>query len=157
MRGRSGSTRQGLASGSFEYIYEVMAKLHDSSLLLKMGMHPDSARTAPFSFTGADQEAIAQSDVVVQAECGSGKSTTLVEAAGWCFDNDKTIYIVQPRCLAARRVAERVAELVGCDVGEAVGFVIGDETKCGHFSKFNFVTPWSSSSSASSNATFKHI
>ena len=44
-----------------------MAKLHDPSLLLKMGMHPDSARTAPFSFTGADQEAIAQSVMTLTA------------------------------------------------------------------------------------------
>ena len=56
-----------MASGNFNYIYEAMAKLHDPSLLLKMGMHPDSSRTAPFSFTDADQQAIAQSVMALTA------------------------------------------------------------------------------------------
>jgi HrpA-like RNA helicase len=85
--------------------------------------------------------AIAHGDVAVQAECGSGKSTTLVKAVGECIDNNKNIYIIQPRCLAAHRVAKRVAELVGCEVGEAVGYATGQETKCGVYTKFKFVTP----------------
>lgn len=98
--------------------------------------------TQPFaSRVNEAKTAIFDNDVAVQAECGSGKSTILLEAVGHCVPKDKNVVIVQPRCIAAHRVADRVADLMGCAIGEDVGYATGDETKCGEYTRFKFVTP----------------
>lgn len=61
-------------------------------------------------------------NVVVHAPTGAGKSTTLPlhllrHAAG-----SRRILLVQPRQVAARAVAARIAELYGCTLGKKVGY-----------------------------------
>ncbi|MEZ6116915.1 MAG: ATP-dependent RNA helicase HrpA [Pirellulaceae bacterium] len=63
--------------------------------------------------------------VVVAGETGSGKSTQLPKLcleAG--FGTSAMIGHTQPRRIAARSVADRVAEELGCSLGQEVGFKI---------------------------------
>jgi HrpA-like RNA helicase len=62
--------------------------------------------------------------VIVTAETGAGKSTQVPQflaAAGY------RVVITQPRRLAARTLAERVAQEVGCPLGDRVGFRTAEE------------------------------
>ncbi|WRT64177.1 uncharacterized protein IL334_001106 [Kwoniella shivajii] len=72
-------------------------------------------------------EAIAEHQVlVVVAETGSGKTTQLPQylyEAGYC-KNGMKVGCTQPRRVAAMSVAARVAEEMGCRLGQEVGYSI---------------------------------
>ncbi|GAA5895508.1 hypothetical protein JCM6882_006273 [Rhodosporidiobolus microsporus] len=72
-------------------------------------------------------EAVANYQVlVIEGETGSGKTTQLPQylyEAGYCKDGKK-IGCTQPRRVAAMSVAARVAEEVGCRLGQEVGYSI---------------------------------
>ncbi len=71
--------------------------------------------------------------VIVTAETGAGKSTQVPQ---YLLRAGYDIVVTQPRILAARSVAERVAYEVGCEFGELVGYRTAnercdsDETRC---------------------------
>ncbi|MFT7579197.1 MAG: ATP-dependent helicase HrpB [Myxococcota bacterium] len=75
--------------------------------------------------------------VVVSAPTGSGKSTcvppTLV-ALG-------RVLVVEPRRVACRALATRVAELQGCAAGTDVGWIVRDERRVAKDASITFVTP----------------
>jgi ATP-dependent RNA helicase DHX8/PRP22 len=52
----------------------------------------------------------------------------------------KAIACTQPRKIAAKSLAERVAEEYGCKVGEDVGYTIGEENKSSSNTKIKFMT-----------------
>lgn len=59
---------------------------------------------------------------IIQAETGAGKSTQvpqMLAEAGY------DVVVTQPRRIAARNLALRVADEVGCQVGEKVGYHMG--------------------------------
>ena len=78
--------------------------------------------------------------VVVTAPPGSGK-TMLVPAA--VLDNlpsPQKVILIQPRRLAARAVARRIAHLRGCRVGEEVGYQVRFDRQAGRDTRLLVVT-----------------
>ena len=79
---------------------------------------------------------------LVKAPTGSGKSTGLpsmlldaVEA-----DLDGKIIVIQPRRIAARMLASRVASLRGATLGEEVGYVVRFDNKSSASSRIIYIT-----------------
>ncbi|XP_008559827.1 ATP-dependent RNA helicase DHX8 [Microplitis demolitor] len=63
--------------------------------------------------------------LIILGETGSGKSTQITQfLADAGFAEKGEICCTQPRRVAARSIAERVAEEFGCHVGEEVGYVM---------------------------------
>jgi ATP-dependent helicase HrpB len=79
--------------------------------------------------------ALATGPVVLSSPTGSGKST---EVPRWC---QGTVLVVEPRRIACRSLASRVAELAGTRLGEGVGYIVRDEHVARADSAIVFVTP----------------
>lgn len=79
--------------------------------------------------------AIERGTVVVTASTGSGKST---EVPRWC---PKPVVVVEPRRVACRALAHRVAELEKTRVSERVGYVVRDEARVRPHTEITFATP----------------
>lgn len=82
-----------------------------------------------------------QNTLLVQAPPGAGKSTILPLALldePWL--NGKKIIVLEPRRLATRSIAYRLAELLGEDVGQTVGYRIRFENRVGSNNKIIVVT-----------------
>jgi len=87
------------------------------------------------------QMAIDNQVIVIQGETGSGKSTQLVQyfaEAG--FAEKGKILCTQPRRVAAKSMAKRVAKECGVKVGEMVGFVVRFEQQVSPSTIIKFVT-----------------
>ncbi len=79
--------------------------------------------------------------VVVQAPTGSGKSTQIPQmlmAHGFLGRGE--VVVLQPRRLAARMLAKRVAEEMRCKLGDEVGYQIRLESRVSERTKIRFVT-----------------
>jgi ATP-dependent helicase HrpB len=81
------------------------------------------------------EQALARGPVVLTSPTGSGKST---EVPRWCSG---PVLVVEPRRLACRSLAARVAELEGSALGEAVGYVVRDEHVAREGTGIVFATP----------------
>ena len=78
---------------------------------------------------------------VLQAEPGAGKTTAVpLRLAEEPWVGDGRIVVLEPRRLAARAAARRMAELVGDDVGGTVGFVTRDERRVSGRTRIEVVT-----------------
>ena len=78
-----------------------------------------------------------QGPVVVSAPTGSGKSTCVppvLTALG-------RVLVIEPRRVACRALAARVAELRGCPAGTDVGWIVRDERRVAADAAITFVTP----------------
>ncbi|NOY91094.1 MAG: DEAD/DEAH box helicase, partial [Deltaproteobacteria bacterium] len=73
--------------------------------------------------------------VVVSAPTGSGKSTRVPT---WCAGK---VLVIEPRRLACRALATRVAELEGARVGGAIGYHVRDDRRWGVDTRIVFATP----------------
>lgn len=80
-------------------------------------------------------DATARGPVVVTSPTGSGKSTQIPR---WC---NGPVLVVEPRRLACRALAARVADLEGCALGDDVGYNVRDEHRAGDKTRILFVTP----------------
>jgi ATP-dependent helicase HrpB len=83
----------------------------------------------------------ANRSLVLIAPTGSGKSTQapqLLHADG--ISGDKRIVVLQPRRVAARSVATRVANEMGVAVGSTVGYQVRFDEKIGADTRIAFVT-----------------
>jgi ATP-dependent helicase HrpB len=82
-----------------------------------------------------------QGRLIVQAPTGSGKSTQVPQMLlHHCLLGGGEVVVLQPRRLAARMLAKRVAEEVGSRLGEIVGYQIRLDSKVSKATRIRFVT-----------------
>lgn len=84
---------------------------------------------------GAFTRESSRGPIVISSPTGSGKST---EVPRWC---DGPVLVVEPRRVACRSLASRVAELEGTALGDAVGYVVRDEHVAHAATRIVFATP----------------
>ena len=80
--------------------------------------------------------------LIVQAPTGSGKSTQIPQMLlnhGLAGEKGEVV-VLQPRRLAARMLAKRVAEEVGTNLGDVVGYQIRLESRVSAKTRIRFVT-----------------
>lgn len=79
--------------------------------------------------------------VVLQAPPGAGKTTRVPLALlGERWLHEKRIVMLEPRRLATRAAAQRMASVIGESVGGTVGFRVRGETRVGRFTRVEVVT-----------------
>jgi len=74
---------------------------------------------------------------IISAETGSGKSTQVCQ---YLYEEGYEVVVTEPRRLAARTVAERVAEETGVKLGEVVGYRTAFEREYSKDTKILFCT-----------------
>ncbi|WP_144791230.1 ATP-dependent helicase HrpB [Kocuria palustris] len=107
--------------------------------LQRLGAHLPFAEAVPRL-----QEALRGPGIaVVQAPPGTGKTTLAPPAAAQTLDAgpDRRIVVVQPRRVAARAAARRLAHLSGTRLGELSGLTVRGERETGRATAVEFVTP----------------
>ena len=75
--------------------------------------------------------------LVITSPTGSGKST---QVPRWCMRAGRVL-VVEPRRVACRSLAQRVAELEGGKLGGAVGYTVRDDRRAGDSTRLLFATP----------------
>ncbi len=88
-------------------------------------------------------EEIARRPVIITAPTGTGKST---QVPRWAYGQSGSaaggpIVVVQPRRVAARAVAARIAELEGAELGEEIGYRVRDDNRSGQNTRLLVATP----------------
>ncbi len=79
--------------------------------------------------------------VIVSAPPGAGKSTLLpLTLLNQSWLKGKKIILLEPRRIAAKTIAARMADLLGEDVGQTVGYRIKLESKVGKHTRLEVVT-----------------
>lgn len=110
----------------------------DDSAIAAIGAElPASALVEPL------RKSLAREQVaVVAAPPGSGKTTLVPPVVAQRFaDDGGRIVITQPRRIAARAAAHRLAELTGTRVGELAGFTVRGERRMSAGAVLEFCTP----------------
>lgn len=87
------------------------------------------------SIRAAFVAAVAQQPVVLSSPTGSGKST---EVPRWC---DGRVLVIEPRRIACRSLAARVAQLEQTALGEGVGYRVRDERMVSDSTRIVYATP----------------
>ena len=80
------------------------------------------------------------SNLVLQAEPGAGKTTIVPLAVLDLVKTNQKILILEPRRLAARNAAERMASLISESTGETVGYRIRNERKVSAKTRIEVIT-----------------
>ncbi|KAJ3537360.1 hypothetical protein NM208_g6345 [Fusarium decemcellulare] len=95
-----------------------------------------------FAFRNQLIDAVRQNQIlIVVGETGSGKTTQLTQyLAEAGFTNNGIIGCTQPRRVAAVSVAKRVADEVGCKLGDTVGYSIRFEDCTSQATKIKYMT-----------------
>ncbi len=78
---------------------------------------------------------------VLSAPTGSGKSTRVPRMLAAMPDRvEGTVIVLQPRRIAARMLAKRVARETGCELGDTVGYQVRFDNRSGKNTRVLFVT-----------------
>lgn len=95
-----------------------------------------------FKFRKQLLEAVAQHQIlIVVGDTGSGKTTQMTQyLAEAGYANELVIGCTQPRRVAAMSVAKRVAEEVGCKLGNEVGYTIRFEDNTSPDTRIKYMT-----------------
>lgn len=85
-------------------------------------------------------QALEDGAVVVSAPTGSGKSTRVPV---WCRGDggERRVLVVEPRRVACRSLAQRVAQLEGEELGRGVGYHVRDDRRAGDDTHLLYATP----------------
>ena len=87
-------------------------------------------------------EALAASGAaVIQAPPGTGKTTLVPPAVAGADGVSGRVVVTQPRRVAARSAARRLATLTSTGVGELVGYSVRGDSRIGRDTRVEFVTP----------------
>ncbi len=80
--------------------------------------------------------------LVITAPPGAGKSTLLPLTIldGMTYSKDGKVMMLEPRRIAARQIAERMADIVGEPVGKTVGYRVRFDTKVSAATRLEVVT-----------------
>ena len=78
--------------------------------------------------------------LLLMAPPGSGKTTRVPPALLPLLDVGQQIVVLEPRRLAARAAAARVAQELGCELGGLVGYQVRGDARCGRATRIRFVT-----------------
>ena len=78
--------------------------------------------------------------LLLMAPPGSGKTTRVPPALLSVVGADQQIVVLEPRRLAARAAAARVAQELGCQVGELVGYQVRGDSRVSRRTRIRFVT-----------------
>jgi len=85
-------------------------------------------------------ETLLQGHLVLSAETGAGKTTAVPAFLSTSERFPGRIIVLEPRRLAAVAAAARVAELLGTELGERVGYRVKGESRVGPSTRVEFVT-----------------
>lgn len=85
-------------------------------------------------------EAIARANLVLKASPGSGKTTRVPAALLRNLGPDQEVLVLEPRRIAAKMAAERVAFEDGTPIGEKVGYQFRFENRSGPRTRLRFLT-----------------
>lgn len=110
-------------------------KILPGSLLGSLPVYPLSSLRAEFV------AALQQSPLLLEAEPGAGKSTL---APLWVLEQtpaDKLVWLIQPRVLAVQALAQRLAELIGDELGQTVGYQVPYDNCRGDKTRLLLMTP----------------
>ncbi len=105
-------------------------------------MTPPNLPTLPLSDYHAEFiNALGQGPLLLEAEPGAGKSTLAPLWALEAAPAGQQVWLVQPRILAARGVARRLAELCGERVGQTVGYQVPFDRQVSEKTRLVVMTP----------------
>ena len=110
--------------------------MHDDPLARLLASPPDLPVVA--SLPALERAVRERGTAVVQAPPGTGKTTLVPPAVAVAVDG--RVVVTQPRRLAARAAARRLAALLGEPVGKTVGYAVRGERRAGPDTRVEVVT-----------------
>lgn len=107
---------------------------------MDINLHQTAKSLPAYAIADAvNEKLLSHNTLVITAPPGAGKSTLLPLTALSVFPEGKVL-VLEPRRLAARQIAERMAFLLGESVGETVGYRVRFESKVSKQTRIEVLT-----------------
>jgi ATP-dependent helicase HrpB len=81
------------------------------------------------------------SNLILEAPPGTGKTTRVAPSLIDLDELPARVALIQPRRIAARAAASRIAYERGCSIGSLVGYQVRFDSQCGHNTRLISMTP----------------